>query len=290
MAALDCANEQQTPIQLRPHIPSSDNSAWADVSPLLHAACQDIQEGDLIHGDNFNLYVVMSALEIMDPKMDSGMDSTYYSLDEAIENGVAPVPISVDKTTDVQCIIGIMDHLLACEAKWHKGHSLTQTIYSCLYLLRPERTSSHALLHSYFQVIRATYKEVLSAVADARTHEEEALFVMAYGLPLSGDGKERVSEDIEPLQNNPDLEEGYCKALLFELRFPKHFYHLLMSMKRPQGGGLELVSRGRDVRAGGASGVVAVTVLTVMVEKKVVGAMAVSGGWVCGVGLNGRVV
>ena len=51
-----------------------------------------------------------------------------------------------------------------------------------------------------------------------------------------------------------------------------------------------MVSRGRDVRAGGASGVVAVTVLTVMVEKKVVGVMAVSGGWVCGVGLNGRVV
>lgn len=51
----------------------------------------------------------------MDPKMDSGMASTYYSLDEAIENGAAPVPISADKTTDVRCIIDIMDHLLACE-------------------------------------------------------------------------------------------------------------------------------------------------------------------------------
>lgn len=27
--------------------------------------------------------------------------------------------------------------------------------------------------------------------------------------------------DIEPLQNNPDLEEGYCKALLCRLRFRK---------------------------------------------------------------------
>jgi hypothetical protein len=47
--------------------------------------------------------------------MDSGMASTYYSLDEAIENGAAPVPISYDKTTDVRCVIDIMDHLLACE-------------------------------------------------------------------------------------------------------------------------------------------------------------------------------
>ncbi|KAL2978953.1 hypothetical protein AAZX31_13G145300 [Glycine max] len=257
----------------RASIPSGDNSVWADVSPLLQAACQDLQEGELIHGDNFNLFAAMSALEIMDPKMDSGIACTYYSLDEAIENGVAPIPISADKTTDVRCMIDIMDHLLACEvlqATWHKGHSLAQTVYSCLYLLRPERTSSHALLHSYCKVIRATCKAILSVVSQARTHEEEDLFTMAYGLPLSGDGdekclsmlnaveetisrqlrackvsssKRRVPEDIEPLQNNPDLEEGYCKALLCRLRFRKHFYHLLMSMKRPQGRGLELARK-----------------------------------------------
>ncbi|CAJ1944642.1 unnamed protein product [Sphenostylis stenocarpa] len=254
----------------RPSLPSADNSVWADVSPLLHAACQDLQEGELIHGDNFNLFAAMSALEIMDPKMDSGISCTYYSVDDAIENGVAPVPLSADKTADVQCVIDIMDHLLACEATWHKGHSLAQTVYSCLYLLRPERISSHALLHSFCKVIRATCKAILSVVSEARTHEEEDLFTMAYGLPLSGDGdekclsllnaveetisrqlrsckaslsKRRVSEDIEPLQNNPDLEEGYCKALLCRLRFRKHFYHLLMSMKRPQGRGFELARK-----------------------------------------------
>ncbi|XP_027330807.1 N-alpha-acetyltransferase 35, NatC auxiliary subunit isoform X3 [Abrus precatorius] len=268
--AEDRSDEAATTVPPGSSIPSCDNSVWADVSPLLHAACQDLQEGELIHGDNFNLFAAMSALEIMDPKMDSGIACTYYSLEEAIENGVAPVPISTDKTTDVGCVIDIMDHLLACEATWHKGHSLAQTVYSCLYLLRPERTSSHALLHSYCKVIRATCKAVLSVVSDARTHEEEDLFTMAYGLPLSGDGdekclsmlnaveetisrqlrackasssKRRVLEDIEPLQNNPDLEEGYCKALLCRLRFRKHFYHLLMSIKRPLGRGLELARK-----------------------------------------------
>lgn len=51
----------------------------------------------------------------MDPKMDSGIVCKYYSIDEAIENGAAPVPISINKTVDVQCTIDIMDHLLACE-------------------------------------------------------------------------------------------------------------------------------------------------------------------------------
>ena len=47
--------------------------------------------------------------------MDSGMVCEYYSVDEAIENGAAPVPVSFDKTVDVRCTIDIMDHLLAYE-------------------------------------------------------------------------------------------------------------------------------------------------------------------------------
>lgn len=30
-----------------------------------------------------------------------------------------------------------------------------------------------------------------------------------------------MDADVEPLQTNPDLEEGYCKALLCRLRFRK---------------------------------------------------------------------
>ena len=128
--------------------------------------------------------------------MDSGIVCTYYSVDEAIESGAAPVPLSLDRTLDVQCTIDIMDHLLACEvrsvflvmigidcpltlanynfawqATWHEGHLLAQTVFSCIYLLKPDRTASHALLHSYCRVIRATCNLVVSVVSDARTHE-----------------------------------------------------------------------------------------------------------------------
>ncbi|XP_010488830.1 PREDICTED: N-alpha-acetyltransferase 35, NatC auxiliary subunit isoform X4 [Camelina sativa] len=251
-------------------IPSGDTSVWADVSPLLSAACTDLQEGQLINGDNFNLFAAMSALEIMDPKMNSGMVSTFYSIDEAIESGFAPVPVSSDSTVNVQSIIDIMDHLLACEATWHMGHSLAQTVFSCIYVLRPERTSSQALLHSYCRVIRATCRAVVSVVSDARTNEEEDLFTMTYGLPFSGDEdakgllllnaveeticrqlrackatRRRVLEDaeLEPLQTNPHLEESFCKALLCRIRFRKHFLHALNCMRRPQGRGLELARK-----------------------------------------------
>jgi hypothetical protein len=52
----------------------------------------------------------------MDPKMDSGSErSGYSSIEEAIEDGVAPVPLSLDRTLDVQRSIDIMDHLFSCE-------------------------------------------------------------------------------------------------------------------------------------------------------------------------------
>lgn len=57
------------------------------------------------------------------------------------------------------------------QATWHMGHSLAQTVFSCIYVLRPERTSSQALLHSYCRVIRATCRAVVSVVSDARTNE-----------------------------------------------------------------------------------------------------------------------
>lgn len=251
--------------------PPGEQTVWADVSPLLNAACNDLQDGELIHGENFSLFAAMSALEIMDPKMDSGMENRgYRSVEEAIENGAAPIPLSSDRTTDVQCSIDVMDHLLACEATWHKGHSLAQTVFSCIYLLRLERTSSHALLHSYCRIIRTTCNAVISVVSDARTHEEEDLFTMAYGLPLKGEGddkclamlhaveetlsrqlrackapssKKKAFEDFDPLQTNTDLEEGYCKALLCRIRFRKHFYHALVCMRKPQGRGLELARK-----------------------------------------------
>lgn len=57
------------------------------------------------------------------------------------------------------------------QATWHMGHSLAQTVFSCIYVLRPERTSSHALLHSFCRVIRATCRALVSVVSDARTNE-----------------------------------------------------------------------------------------------------------------------
>ncbi|KAL3824525.1 hypothetical protein ACJIZ3_020554 [Penstemon smallii] len=160
-------------VPVNPSIPSSDETVWADVSSLLRLACNDLRNDELINGENFNLFAAMSALEIMDPKMDSGIVSTYYSVDEAIDNGAAPVPLSFNRTTDIQRVIDVMDHLLACEATWHKGGSLAQTIL---------------------------------------IHMEEDLLIMAYGLSLKGDGDEKCLSMLHAVEETISRQLKACKA------------------------------------------------------------------------------
>jgi N-alpha-acetyltransferase 35, NatC auxiliary subunit len=55
----------------------------------------------------------------MDPKMDSGIENGYCTVEEAIGAGAAPVPLSSDRTIDVQRTIDVMDHLFSCEVCFH---------------------------------------------------------------------------------------------------------------------------------------------------------------------------
>ena len=44
-----------------------------DVQALLTAASEQLEVGELLHGEDFSLAAVMSAAEIGDPRLDAGM-------------------------------------------------------------------------------------------------------------------------------------------------------------------------------------------------------------------------
>ncbi|KAG0578924.1 hypothetical protein M758_4G058200 [Ceratodon purpureus] len=245
---------------------AGDQTFWLDASPFLSSVCDELGVGELVHGENFSLFEAMSALEIMDPKMDAGMATTgFKTFEEAIESGAAPIQLTIPQLVDV------FDHMFACEATWQNGHALAQTVFSCLYLLNVERTAPNALLHAFCRSTRATCSMIRTAIALADIHEEEDFVTMAYGLPVEGDGdskclaqlntveevvarqlrgckgssttKKKGFEDAEPLQDDPALEEGYCLAVLCRLRFRKALYHSLTYMDKPQGRGLEMARK-----------------------------------------------
>lgn len=64
----------------------------------------------------------MSAIEIMDPRMDTGMVTEEATKEFDLYQRVSP-----------EQTLGIMDGLVTREMAWISGHSLSQTVYTCVY-------------------------------------------------------------------------------------------------------------------------------------------------------------
>ena len=65
--------------------------------------------------------------------MDAGADTGARDLQQLLEAGAAPRGLSALAT------LAVLDRALAEEASWHGGHFLHQTVFTCLYMLAPER-------------------------------------------------------------------------------------------------------------------------------------------------------
>ena len=102
---------------------------WVDITSLCDLAVSGMNLGEMMESSSFRLYDAMSAIEIMDPKMDTGYKSQE---DMTLEKAEALGLVSDQLETEV--LIGLMDHLLMYYLLWLDGHTIVQTCFSCLYL------------------------------------------------------------------------------------------------------------------------------------------------------------
>ena len=107
----------------------SGSPRWVPIDALLATAAGDLRSGELVHVAGFSLFHSMNALQIMDPKMDVGVDAaSLRTARELVSLGRAPLDLSDEDATYV------FDALLACEATWHRGQALATTVHTCLYM------------------------------------------------------------------------------------------------------------------------------------------------------------
>ncbi|KAJ1656130.1 N-alpha-acetyltransferase, non-catalitic subunit [Dispira simplex] len=99
-------------------------SEWTDIRDILQDATSELRVGELIMAANFDLFDCMSALEIMDPKMDSGLKT---GEDTQASDYRCDVPLSAAQT------LWVVDQLLVHEMTWHSGQSILQTLFTCVY-------------------------------------------------------------------------------------------------------------------------------------------------------------
>ncbi|CAH2239530.1 jg21535 [Pararge aegeria aegeria] len=119
---------------------------WVDITTDFFNHIQDLQLGELLHdGHLFGLFEAMSAIEMMDPKMDAGMLCNRGNPKPLnFQQAVACGKLKIDDL-DPSEIIGVIDATVACIVSWLEGHSLAQTVFTNLYLHQPHLITNKTL-------------------------------------------------------------------------------------------------------------------------------------------------
>jgi hypothetical protein len=133
--------------------------------------------GQMVASPKFNLLSAMSALEIMDPKMDAGMVTDSVTLEELLGTDHMPSDLTAEQ------IISLVDNMLTEEMRWLSGHSLAQTVFTCLYLHDLTRISDYR----YRAIAAAVLKScaiVRNMVVRADFYEEEDFVPQTFGFGM----------------------------------------------------------------------------------------------------------
>ncbi|KAK0344003.1 N-alpha-acetyltransferase, non-catalitic subunit [Friedmanniomyces endolithicus] len=218
-----------------------------DVTQEFAAAAKLLQPGQLVKDEYFTLFEAVGALEIMDPKMDSG----YVPPGDTLEPD-----FDVCKGLPAEQVLWIMDELLRLTAVWHDGYPLSQTIFTSLHvdrLLSPdnrppyhlfygdtallvmttEQRLVHIVLRAYCIALVKSCALVLHTIQSQNFYEEEDFVTHLFGrelLPSTGanDAVKLIDEAVKFL-DGADVDKVMRTALLERLQFARTYISLLVS-------------------------------------------------------------
>ena len=222
---------------------------WQEVTPDFLAACQDLDLGELLHDDMFGLFEAMSAIEMMDPKMDAGMlcnraSSVPVTWEDALERGDLSVS-GLAGWLEPRDLSLVVDQSLACLVTWLEGHSLAQTVMTNLYLHHPDRLQCLVL-----RAIAIAFLKLVDVIKDiiskAGVFEEEDFQPHSYGFRLGQEvteqrclaglreGEELLGKDIRRTRGKEGEEEEHrdLVALQVRLKFLRLFLSSLAAVHR----------------------------------------------------------
>ncbi|KAL1306490.1 hypothetical protein AAFC00_005185 [Neodothiora populina] len=215
---------------------SSNQPRAVDITEAFTRASADLVQGQLIKDDFFTLFESVGALEIMDPKMDSGF--MMPEKDAAVDNFDPLTPMLPEE------ILGIMDQMLCYEMAWHDGYPLSQTLFTSLHLnsITPQeykplervvfkaRTKREPdllisdVMRAFCLALLKSCDSVIADVLSEHFYEEEDFVTQTFTQYLLSDIEngaiieviDEASETLSTLELSADLKEAFSARL--ELR------------------------------------------------------------------------
>uniref|UniRef100_A0A3P8VUS9 N-alpha-acetyltransferase 35, NatC auxiliary subunit n=1 Tax=Cynoglossus semilaevis TaxID=244447 RepID=A0A3P8VUS9_CYNSE len=224
-----------------------------DITQEFKGACKELNLGELLHDKLFGLFETMSAIEMMDPKMDAGMignqvNRKVLNFEEAIKENVIKV-----KDLSLPELIGIIDTCFCCLITWLEGHSLAQTVFTCLYVHNPDLIEEPALKAFALGILKVC-NIAQEKVNKAAVFEEEDFQAMTYGFKMANnvtdlhvtgmlkDVEDELQRKVKSTRSqqgehrDPDveLEHRQCLALFNRIKFTRLLLTALIAFTKKE--------------------------------------------------------
>ncbi|NWY29503.1 NAA35 acetyltransferase, partial [Pheucticus melanocephalus] len=229
------------------------NTSWIDITQDFEEACRELKLGELLHDKLFGLFEAMSAIEMMDPKMDAGMignqvNRKVLNFEQAIKDGT----IKIKDLTSPE-LVGIMDTCFCCLITWLEGHSLAQTVFTCLYIHNPDFIEDPAMKAFALGILKIC-DIAREKVNKAAVFEEEDFQSMTYGFKMANsvtdlrvtgmlkdvedDMQRRVkstrSRQGEERDPEVELEHQQCLAVFSRVKFTRVLLTVLIAFTKKE--------------------------------------------------------
>ncbi|KAJ3204382.1 N-alpha-acetyltransferase 35 NatC auxiliary subunit [Entophlyctis luteolus] len=166
--------------------------------PLICVARTDMGRSQILMAPNFSLYDAMMALEIMEPRMDSGM---------LLPSNPAPRWSVLHAQTIVRFtggeILGIVDRLLSKTVSWLLGAHLSQTVFTCVLAHNPHACKSALVRTLIIALLKSTHK-MKTIFESARVVEDDEFFgFLPHGFSLANEvADSEAFEDLMRAENS----------------------------------------------------------------------------------------
>ncbi|XP_014674442.1 PREDICTED: N-alpha-acetyltransferase 35, NatC auxiliary subunit-like [Priapulus caudatus] len=187
---------------------------WVDVTDTFRTSCTELKLGELVHDQYFGLFEAMSAIEMMDPKMDAGMlchqSHLVMGFDKSINAGKLK-----KRNVLMPELIAIIDDTYACLVTWLEGHSLAQTLFTNLYLHKVHDVDDRQV--KAFSIAMLKIVDILrEIVSRASVFEEEDFQPLTYGFKMAADISEvrtigmvkEIEDDIQKIVKSTRSKQG----------------------------------------------------------------------------------
>jgi hypothetical protein len=219
---------------------------WEDVTAQFTAASDSLKIGEIISGPNFSLQESMSAIELMDPKMDIGLGSArVLTLAEIEASGRLPKA----ETLSPAQWLSIMDSLIIAELMHYEGFHLAQGILTCYYMQAvPRLLGNNPILHSFATgLLRRSY-HIRECFTLAKNYSEEDWIQYNFGFDI-GDSledatvtaqlSELIASETQRIEQMPaGNEKEISEAILVRLKWNRSMYLAQRDFSEPNKAGL----------------------------------------------------